>query len=120
MNQDSLQLTVTTDKPAYRSGEPIELLLTLTNRVGPARTLEFSNGQRYDFTIADSAGATVWSWSAGRMFAQMMGTERLAPGESREYRERFTGRLSRGTYRATGTITTTGSAPQARTTFTVQ
>ena len=118
MSPDSLQLTLTTDKPAYRAGEPIELTLTVTNRSTEPRVLEFSSSQRYDFEIADSAGAVVWQWSADRMFAQMMGTERLAPGASQEYRERFLGQLAPGLYRVTGRITAAATA-RASTTFTV-
>jgi hypothetical protein len=66
--------------------------------------LEFSSSQRYDFQIADRAGTVAWHWSADRMFAQMLGSERLAPGATREFRERFEGRLPAWTYVATGTI----------------
>jgi hypothetical protein len=114
MSADSLELTLTTDKPAYRVGEPIELILKLTNRSPQPTVLEFSSSQRYDFEIGE------WHWSADRMFAQMLGTERLEPGESREYRERFLSRLAPGSYRATGRITATGSTARASATFTVQ
>lgn len=120
MSPDSLQLALTTDKPAYRSGEPIEFTLKVTNRSGQAIVFEFSSSQRYDLEIADSSGARVWQWSSGRMFAQMMGSERLAPGETREYRERFSAPLSPGTYRATGIITASGAALRGSTTFTVR
>ena len=121
MTADSLQVTLETDKPAYRAGEPVELILRLTNRSAGAKTLEFSSSQRYDFKIEDSGGgASVWTWSADRMFAQMMGTERLGPGESREYRERFSGQLAPETYQATGTISTLGPTPRATASFTVQ
>ena len=120
MSADSLKLTLTTDKPAYRVGEPVELILKVTNRSKEPKALEFSSSQRYDFEIADSRGAKVWQWSADRMFAQMLGTERLAPGESREYRERFSGSLAPGTYRATGIIMTTGSMLRADATLTLR
>jgi len=116
---DSLELTVATDKPAYRAGEPIELILKVTNRSKEPKALEFSSSQRYDFEIADSRGAKVWQWSADRMFAQMLGTERLAPGESREYRERFSGSLAPGTYRVTGRITATNSTAEGTVKLTV-
>jgi hypothetical protein len=119
MSADSLKLTLTTDKPAYRVGEPVELVLKVTNRAKQPKVLEFSSSQRYDFEIADSSGAKVWQWSADRMFAQMLGTERLAPGESREYRERFSGSLAPGTYRVTGRITATSSAAQGTVKLTV-
>src|SRR5882762_1951715 len=63
MSPDSLQLTLTTDKPAYRAGEPIELILKLTNRSPRPAVLEFSSSQRYDFEIAE------WHWSGDRLFA---------------------------------------------------
>jgi hypothetical protein len=111
---------LTTDKPVYRSGEPIELILKLVNPSRQERTLEFSSSQRYDFQISDRAGTTVWHWSAGRMFAQMLGSERLAPGATREYRERFEGRLPAGTYVATGTIPTRDTPLRATTIIAIQ
>ena len=39
MTADSLQITVTTDKPVYRSGEPVRMTLTLANRSGQERTV---------------------------------------------------------------------------------
>ena len=121
MTADSLQVTLETDKPAYRAGEPVELILRLTNRSAEAKTLDFSSSQRYDFKIEDSGGAaSVWTWSADRMFAQMMGTERLGPGESREYREEFSGTLPPGKYQATGVVTASGPALQATTSFSVR
>jgi hypothetical protein len=119
MSADSLRLAVSTDKQAYGFGEPIELVLKLTNHSSQPVTLEFPSSQRYDFVIADSSGATVWSWSANRMFAQMIGAERVAPNDSREYREQFSGSLPTGTYRATGIITTIGLGRQVSTTFSV-
>src|SRR3979490_296010 len=89
MSTDSLRLTLTTDKPAYRAGEPIELIFKVTNRSKQPNVFEFSSSQRYDFEITDSKGTKVWRWRAGRMFAQMMGTEQLAPAASQVYRERF-------------------------------
>jgi hypothetical protein len=116
---DTLDLTLATDKASYHAGEPIELILKLTNRSKQAIALEFSSSQRYDFEIADSSGTKVWQWSADRMFAQMLGTERLAPGESREYRERVSGSLAPGTYRVTGRITATDSTAEGTATLTV-
>lgn len=35
-------------------------------------TLSFSSGQEYDFALDDSAGNTLWTWSANRTFAQAL------------------------------------------------
>ena len=120
MTADMLQLTLETDKRAYRRGEPIELILKMTNRSSGDTTLQFSSGQRYDFQIADSTGRTMWTWSADRSFMQVIGSERLTAGETREHREQFTGRLPPGKYAATGSITVLSSPLTASTTVTVQ
>jgi hypothetical protein len=54
------------------------------------------------------------------MFAQMLGTERLAPGATREYRERFEGRLPAGTYVVTGTIPIRDAPLRATAIITIQ
>ena len=120
MTADMLQLTLETDKPTYRRGEPIALILTVTNRSSRDTALQFSSGQRYDFQIADSTGRTLWTWSADRSFMQVLGSERLTAGEAREHREQFTGELPPGKYAATGSITLMRSPLTASTTVTVQ
>lgn len=120
MTADMLQLTIESDKPTYRRGEPIELILKLTNRTSRDTALQFSSGQRYDFQIADSTGKTMWTWSADRSFMQVLGSERLTAGETREHREQFTGQLPPGKYAATGSITVLRSALTASTTVTVR
>lgn len=117
---DLLELTVETDKSAYRKGEPIQLILKLSNRSSRDTTLEFSSGQRYDFQIADSTGRTMWTWSADHSFMQVLGWARLAAGESQQHRERFIGNLAAGKYQVNGSLTTTKSPPAASTTITVR
>ena len=120
MTADSLQITVTTDKAVYRSGEPVRMTLALANRSGQERTVDFTTGQRYDFKVDDRAGATVWSWGADRMFPQVLGTERLPPGGSRDYTAEFNGRLPPGTYTVTGLIVARGAPRPASSTITIQ
>ena len=115
-----LQLTLETDKHTYRQGDPIQLILKVTNRSSRDTALQFSSGQRYDFQITDSTGRTLWTWSADRSFMQVLGSERLTAGEAREHREQFTGELAPGKYLATGSIPVMRSPLTARTTVTVQ
>ena len=35
-------------------------------------TLSFSSGQEYDLALKDSAGATLWKWSASQTFLQAL------------------------------------------------
>jgi hypothetical protein len=43
-------------------------------------TLSFSSGQEYDFVLKDSAGTTLWRWSASRTFLQAL-HHRIVAGE---------------------------------------
>lgn len=115
----TLVATITTDRPAYAPGDPITLTLTLRNTTSAPVTLEFATSQRYDFTIED-ARAPLWRWSTGQMFAQMLGEETLAAGDSVVYRERFRRELTAGSYRAVGTIVRMGEAITASAEFQVR
>ena len=80
-----------------RPGATTTFVLSVTND-GPKRIeVDFPSGQTYDFTVLDSAGATVWTWSEGRMFTQALRNKPLAQGESLTYEERWnaTGRHGR-------------------------
>jgi hypothetical protein len=63
------------------------LELHVTNAADAPITLEFATAQRYDFEVLDGSGVVVWRWSDDLMFAQVLGEEVLASGETRSYRE---------------------------------
>ncbi len=115
----SWAVSLSTDRPVYVRGEDVTLTLVVRNATGAPQTLEFSSGQRYDFAIED-ARAPVWRWSASQLFIQMLGEETVAPGDSLVYRERFTGELSAGRYRAEGTVTRMGDALRATAEFEIR
>ena len=119
MPDAQLTVSLATDKPRYAPGEAIALTLTATNDGGQPITLHFSSGQRYDFTVEDAAGRTVWRWSAEKGFIQMLGDETVAAGGELVYRERFEERLAPGTYRITGMVTTMDGARTATATVMV-
>ncbi len=81
----------------------VTLVLHVTNNTESAMELRIPNGQRYDFAILDSAGRTVWQWSAERMFTQALQTKLLGPRETVSFEERWNseGRLGRFTAVAT-------------------
>ena len=58
----------------------VEFAFTVENVGDEAVELQFSDSQRAEVTASDG-DETVWRFSDGRAFAQMMATERLAPGE---------------------------------------
>lgn len=60
--------------------------LTVSNESDDPVSLTFSDSQRVDFVVRDSEADTErWRWSEGQLFAQMLGSETLDPGESVEY-----------------------------------
>ncbi len=95
-----LQLSLSTNGTAYQSGEPIHIRFTMANQTGTPIRLEFTSAQRFDVTIGDTHGNKVWRWSAGRMFAAVMGHEILGPEDPRlTYEAVFRGSLLPGPYR---------------------
>ena len=67
-----------------------EVFLTLQNNTAQSLTYSFGSSQRFDILVIDANGRVVSRWSRGRMFAQVMSTLTLAPGE----KQRFGGRVS--------------------------
>jgi len=115
-----LRLSLATGKATYRAGEPVEMTLSVTNASGQAVELQFDTSQRYDFAFHDAAEREVWSWGQERMFAQVLGREEIAPGETRTFKERFLGTLPAGVYRVTARLTARESPPTASTRFSVE
>jgi hypothetical protein len=76
-------------------------------------TLSFSSGQEYDFALDDSAGNTLWTWSASRMFVQSL-HQRTVAGEWTETVEipwpaTAGGSPQPGDYTVRASVTTAGS-----------
>ena len=102
------EVSLSTDKAVYRSGEPIAVTLSVSNHTGAEIRLEFGSAQRFDFAIRDAKGGQAWRWSADQMFGQMLGTEVLGPARPQIiYRAEFIGKLTPGLYRVEGTLVAT-------------
>jgi hypothetical protein len=99
-----LELTLETDRELYAPGDPVTLNLTLTNAGEEPVTLEFSDAQRFDLRILDAGGGLLWQWSDEHVFAQLLGEERVAPGDSLTWQATYEGRLSTGLYIAEGLV----------------
>lgn len=107
-------VSLATDKPAYQPGQPIRITFEVTNRGDKTVRLAFSSAQRFDVVIENAGGNQVWRWSAGRMFAQMLGQEILGPERrSLTYEATFTGALSPGPYRIKAWLTEATGAVSA-------
>ena len=59
-------------------------VLQVTNTTDSVVELTFPSSQSFDFSVMQD-GRTLWTWSADRSFAQMMRSERVAPGETLSY-----------------------------------
>jgi hypothetical protein len=105
----NISLSLSTDKSAYRIGEPVSMILSIKN-VGKAHEiLRFRSGQRYDFKVLQE-GREVWLWSSGKLFTMALTSHDLAPGETLEYRatwpqtDREKKQVSPGNYEIVGVL----------------
>jgi hypothetical protein len=68
------------------TADSLRFSLAVTNAGAAPLTLRFPTAQRYDFAVLDGA-RELWRWSADRGFGQALGTETLAPGQTRTWTE---------------------------------
>jgi hypothetical protein len=82
-------------------------------------TLAFSSGQEYDFALNDSAGNTLWKWSATATFAQSQHervvTDEWSAGVDIPWPTAPDGGLQPGNYTVQASVTAAGSTPFAAT-----
>ena len=105
LSQSGIGVLIMTDKATYSSGEVITMTLNIFNHTGDEVVFQFSTSQRYDFLIEDGGGNKVWRWSDERMFAQVLGEEKIGPGrEEIIYEENYNNRLDAGRYKITGIL----------------
>ena len=97
--------------------EAVRFTLNLTNVGAAPLVLEFPSSQRYDFAVEAPSGETVWTWSADRSFAQMVGADTLAAGATVEYEAVWTSGRRPGQYVAVGRVTSTSLPVELRTEF---
>lgn len=116
-----LKATLAADKPAYAPGESITFTLRVVNGTPRPVRLSFRTAQRFDLVMEDGRGHEVWRWSAGRLFAQVLGQETLSPSGG-EFVAQATaeGRFPPGSYTAKGTIPAMEGALSASTTVTIR
>jgi hypothetical protein len=67
-NSGSFSVTVT---PGHDSGT-WDATLRVDLRGGSPLTLTFPSGQEYDLRLRDSDGTTLWTWSADKVFPQVV------------------------------------------------
>jgi intracellular proteinase inhibitor BsuPI len=55
-----------------RVGDQVQFALRVANPSDQSLELTFPSGATHDFAVLDSAGKTMWRWSAGRLFTQSL------------------------------------------------
>ncbi|HEY0634700.1 MAG TPA: BsuPI-related putative proteinase inhibitor, partial [Gammaproteobacteria bacterium] len=83
--QDLTEQASTTFAP----GDPIKLVLSITNVSQESKTLNFSSAQQYDFVLKNGTDDEVWRWSNSYAFAGALSSYVLAPGETRVITEQW-------------------------------
>lgn len=106
MTARNLRLTLSVAEGPAEAGVPIELVLEARNEGDGTLTLQFPDGQRFDFEIHDADGTLVWRWAEEMMFPQVLGSETIRAGEARSWSARLEAGLEAGRYRVVGTLTT--------------
>lgn len=82
------------DRPVA-AGEEARFTLRVCNPRSEAVEVFFEDAQRYDFHVS-RGGERVWTWSAGRAFAQVASSERWEPDACRTWTETWSGRSDEG------------------------
>jgi hypothetical protein len=115
-SQNSFTLSVIPEKLTYAPGERVKLRLVLENTGSASLTIEFPTAQIYDIQIA-GPNSYFWRWSRGRMFAQVITTITLEPGERKEFLETWETEpsLSPGKYEVLAWLVAPAFQVQART-----
>ena len=114
-------VTLGADNAVYNSGDLIRITFEVFNNTAEPVSLDFRSSQRYDFVIEDQQQKEVWRWSAGRMFAQALGTETLGPNRPRlTYQETCADKMEPGTYTIQGLLTDANRRPSATTRIVVR
>lgn len=101
---DTIQVRVE-EGPTPPAQEPLRLQVLLRNPGTDTLHIEFPTAQRYDFRIRPADGETLWRWSDGRAFAQVLGRESIAPGDSLQWEATHGEGLAEGRYVVVGWIT---------------
>jgi Intracellular proteinase inhibitor len=78
-------LVIRTDKRNYGRGETVDVTLVLQNEGTTTREYHFRTAQRFDLFV-ERDGRKIWQWSDDLLFAQVLSTLTIRPGDSRQFK----------------------------------
>lgn len=79
--EGTLEATVSSDAVTFE--------FTVTNTGSTIEDLQFADAARVEFVVEDEK-QELWRYTDGRAFAQVISTERIAPGEEATYEAEWT------------------------------
>ncbi|MBM7573418.1 BsuPI-related putative proteinase inhibitor [Aquibacillus albus] len=71
--------------PSLEETSPLIFSYTITNQSKNEVTLEFSSSQRFDYAVYNDKGEQIYLFSSLASFLQVVGEEKVKPGEKLEY-----------------------------------
>jgi hypothetical protein len=75
-----------TPTATFDRGEPIELLLSVRNRLDTPATVEFPTGRQSDFVVVSrTSGNVTWKWSDGKSFTLALTEIEFAANETKTF-----------------------------------
>ena len=95
----------------------VSFVFTVENEGSETETLSFRDAHSADFAVLDGDDER-WRWSQGRMFAQVLQSAELAPGESATYEGEWPN-PEPGTHTAVANLEAENQECEARTEFSV-
>jgi Intracellular proteinase inhibitor len=81
---DALQVSITSSQSTYERGTEALVTLQVKNTSLLPVTVNFANGQEFEFTAQDASSAVVWTWSLGKSFPAPY-SKTLAAGATWQY-----------------------------------
>ncbi len=82
---DHLKTSIEIPSNPIKLGELLHFNISIENVDSKPRKLVFNSSQKFDIRVEDTTGRTVWTWSDGRMFAQMVERVTLEPQETTSF-----------------------------------
>lgn len=76
-----LEASVVVKASATETSDGLKMEIVISNNTDKTVTIDHSSQQLYDFAIYDKLGNSLYRWSANRMFAQVVTTSKIAPGD---------------------------------------
>lgn len=102
------------------AADSVRLVFHVTNSGTEPEVLEFNSAARYDFEVRTRGGAEVWRWSKDQMFAQVLGADTIAAGDSRRYSEAWLPGDRTGAFVAIAQLLASNQVVEQRTEFELQ